>query len=182
MAKARHPATFGGFRDGMGDDDGAIMKLLERIAFALNVPVERPVDEESVHPHKAPAPHFQESLVEPEISLVQYAKMVLAARRARESILPPELLGEPSFDLLINSYVAWSEKKDVPLADACAASGAPPSIALRWIALLVNRGLLERADAQAGGGFRSIRLKEEGVQLVTRCLQAQQRSHPQELL
>ncbi len=114
--------------------------------------------------------------------LLESAKKVASARRAQASILPPWLLGDPSLDILIESYIAGSEQRDLPLTEACnIATGGTPAITLRWVALLVDRGLLERTDRQSGGRCRSIRLTAHGMDLVTRCLQAQRTAHLQAL-
>lgn len=175
MARANLPAPMGAVREGMSEDSGTVRMLLERIATALNVPLENPAYEGALRSHGGPTGQRLESLAGPELDLVYYAKMVFAARRARVSIMPSELLGEPGFELLLNSYIAWSEQRDVSLQSACDEMAVSSSVALRWIAILVNRGLLDRTGDQIDGMPGLIRLTEKGVDLVTRTLQAQQK-------
>jgi hypothetical protein len=68
------------------------------------------------------------------------------ARRRRHKHLPADLFGEPTWDILLDLYVAGRENRRVPTTSACIGAHVPPTTALRWLRILEARGLVERED------------------------------------
>jgi hypothetical protein len=79
------------------------------------------------------------------------ARSHLAGRRARARFLPPDLFGEPAWDLLLDLFIAGEECKPISITSACIASGVASTTALRWIGVLEERGLILRAPDPGDG-------------------------------
>lgn len=67
-------------------------------------------------------------------------------RREREKLLGADLFADPAWDLLLDLAVSEAKGRAVSITSACIASGVPPTTALRWIALLEERGLVVRRE------------------------------------
>ncbi len=81
------------------------------------------------------------------LDVVEAARRILAARRRRVRSIPADLLGEPAWDMLLDLLVSRAEGRDVPLKDACIASGVPSTTAKRCLDALTARGMIDqRAD------------------------------------
>ncbi len=74
------------------------------------------------------------------------AQQAYSARRARERFFDADLFGEPVWDILLDLYVQMNSGRTVSITSACIASSVPPTTALRWIAMLVQRGLVKRTS------------------------------------
>lgn len=74
-----------------------------------------------------------------------YARKLLSQRRRREQLLGEDLFGEPVWDILLDLFASAREGKEVSISSLCIASGAPTTSALRYITMLVDRGLLTRS-------------------------------------
>jgi DNA-binding MarR family transcriptional regulator len=75
--------------------------------------------------------------------LLELARQIYQARMDR-TILPgwADLIGEPAWDMLLYLLIAEHEQRQVSASDACTASGAPNSTALRWLHTLEKRGIV----------------------------------------
>jgi DNA-binding MarR family transcriptional regulator len=71
------------------------------------------------------------------------------SRRTRDELFgKPDLFGEPAWDMLVDLFIAGEEGKKISVSSLCVASAVPMTTALRWIAILESRALIERtADA-----------------------------------
>lgn len=67
-----------------------------------------------------------------------------SARRARLTILPPELFSDPAWDMLLELFGCELEQTRISVGSLCAASGVPLTTALRWLRALEDRGLTRR--------------------------------------
>jgi hypothetical protein len=84
------------------------------------------------------------------------AAKVYRDRRRRETIAGTAgLFGEPAWDILLKLFVAACERRKVSVAAACAAADVPEAVALRWVAILENGGLILR---EGGAQRRFVRL------------------------
>jgi DNA-binding MarR family transcriptional regulator len=64
------------------------------------------------------------------------------ARRARARSLPEQLFAEPAWDMLLDLLRCELRGCRLSLSDLCLGAGVPGTTALRWIATMVQRGLL----------------------------------------
>lgn len=69
-------------------------------------------------------------------------------RRERDNQFPRGLFGEPAWDMLLDLFVNTRRGRTVSVTSLCIASAVPATTALRYIALLEERGLLQRIPAQ----------------------------------
>jgi DNA-binding MarR family transcriptional regulator len=76
----------------------------------------------------------------------QFARLLLRERRDRDLVIAPDMLGDPAWDMLLDLFCAGEEEKSIPVSSLCLASGVPPTTALRWMALMVEKQLIERLD------------------------------------
>ena len=83
-----------------------------------------------------------ETSVWPDQALV---KQHLDHRRELMKTFGPELVADPVWTMLLDLLLARYSKTKVCVTSLCLASGVPSTTALRWIAELEARGLVERA-------------------------------------
>jgi DNA-binding MarR family transcriptional regulator len=76
------------------------------------------------------------------------ARAVYRARRQRDAAFgeDTDLFGEPAWDILLDLLVADADGRRISVTSASAAANVPPTTALRMIAILEERGLIERSD------------------------------------
>lgn len=85
------------------------------------------------------------------------------ARRRRHKHLPADLFGEPTWDILLDLYVAGRENRRVPTTSACIGAHVPPTTALRWLRILEARGMVEREDDGRDGRRTFVHLSPAGL-------------------
>lgn len=84
-------------------------------------------------------------------------------RRRRARYLPSRLLGEPGWDILLGLYAAAGRGDTVSVSNACTASGAPASTALRWLHHLEVEGMIERRRDTTDARRHYVRLTGAGM-------------------
>ena len=92
----------------------------------------------------------------------------LALRRRRDGLFPPDLFGEPAWDMLLDLYVAASERRPISVSSACLAAAVPPTTALRYIATLERSGLIEREADPADRRRFHVRVSRQATELIER--------------
>lgn len=88
---------------------------------------------------------------EPEQDVVRAigrAIALIALRKRREQAFGADLFGEPSWDILLDLFVARTEGRKTSATSAAIASRAPMTTALRYIALLERRELIRKRTAE----------------------------------
>lgn len=106
--------------------------------------------------------HAASARITPE-ALLAFARETYAIRRRRDRHLPGDLFGEPTWDILLDLYVATREGRPVPTTSACIGANVPPTTALRWLRILETRGLVEREDDGRDGRRTFVRLSSRGL-------------------
>lgn len=91
------------------------------------------------------------------------AREIYAERRRRHRFLPADLFGEPTWDILIDLYIAYREDRRVPTTSSCIGAHVPPTTALRWLRILEARDLVEREDDGRDGRRTFVRLTPQGL-------------------
>lgn len=99
----------------------------------------------------------------PPATMLAFARETYNVRRRRARFLPADLFGEPTWDILLDLYVATCENRSVPTTSACIGAHVPPTTALRWLRILEARGLVEREDDGNDGRRTFVRLSEQGM-------------------
>lgn len=106
------------------------------------------------------------------LELAAVAGRLTKARRTREMAFPGRLCSNPAWDILLDLYVAMATDQPVSIATLCLASAAPTSTALRWVNALVDEGAIERRPDTHDERRTWLRLSDEGVDRMNRCLAA----------
>lgn len=73
------------------------------------------------------------------------ARSLLDLRRKRERMFGTQLFADPAWDLLLDLFANGDEGSRIQVSSACIAANVPQSTALRWIAALVESGLVVRS-------------------------------------
>ena len=84
---------------------------------------------------------------DPGIDLVQLAEKLYKARRVRERFFPAGFFVEPTWDLLLDLYIAHHRGRIVITSGACIAAGVPLTTGLRWIEKLDEAGIVRRSPS-----------------------------------
>jgi len=104
--------------------------------------------------------------LENDDGLMRVAHEIYAERRRRDRMFPPDLFGEPSWDILLDLFIAGRQDRRVPTTSACIGSHVPPTTALRWLRILEQRGLIERENDRRDGRRTFVRLSPTGVTMM----------------
>lgn len=73
------------------------------------------------------------------------------------------MFGEPSWDILLDLFIAQGKARPVSVSSACIASSTPQSTALRYVGLLEKVGLIRRAKDPRDGRRHYLELTEAGL-------------------
>lgn len=98
---------------------------------------------------------------------LDWAREVYAVRRARGKHFPA-VFGEPTWDLLLDLYIAFLEGRKVTTKSACIGAECPTSTALRKILDLEEAGLLYRVDDLIDKRLKWIAISKEGIWAMNR--------------
>jgi hypothetical protein len=98
------------------------------------------------------------------------AELLLAARRQRLQHLDRDLFSEPAWDMLLFMVWALNSGSRVTVGEVCRSSGTFVSTARRWLAILVDQGLVEINDGEASDELKPVQLTEIGEVRMTRVL------------
>lgn len=71
-------------------------------------------------------------------------KSLISARERRSAFFAVDLFADPAWDILLDLYLAEIQQRRTMTTSLCIAACVPATTALRWINLLVERGLLAR--------------------------------------
>ena len=71
-------------------------------------------------------------------------KAMIRERQRRGEFFEAELFADPAWDILLDLTAARAEHRRVSVTSLCIAANVPATTALRWIAQMVEAGILER--------------------------------------
>ena len=91
---------------------------------------------------------------------------ILALRRARTEIFGTTLFAEPAWDALLELYAASLGARRMSVADIAIAIHVPESTAARWVAALVDHGLVEFHAGTEEFGASRLGLTEKGASQI----------------
>lgn len=104
-------------------------------------------------------------------SMKCYAESLYKFRQSRAKYFDGDLFGEAAWDILLDLFIAANVNKRVSVTSACIASGVPATTALRWVTILMERGLIERQEDPDDRRRVFVRLTKQGWDAMTRCLE-----------
>ena len=76
--------------------------------------------------------------------LAHRARKRLDVRRRREALFGASIFSDPAWDMLLELLVATCEQRRMSVTNLCAVSATSHATAIRWIAILADRGLIQR--------------------------------------
>ena len=91
----------------------------------------------------------------------QRARKLYQNRRKRESLFGPELFQDPSWDIMLDLFIAREEHRLIGISSACLASAAPPTTGLRHLNALVDRGIVTRSTSRADRRVSFVALSDD---------------------
>ena len=103
-------------------------------------------------------------------ALATVAARLYTARRRRARYFDPAIFADPAWDMLLDLFIARVRGKRVRTISLCVAAGVPGTTALRWIAMLEERSLIERHLDAEDRRVRLIALTSHGYKLMRRYL------------
>lgn len=97
--------------------------------------------------------------------LVARAESLYRERRRRDATIGGTngLFGEPSWDILLDLFIARGRARPVSVSSACIASSSPQSTALRYVGLLEGVGLIRRSKDPRDGRRQYLELTDLGL-------------------
>jgi DNA-binding MarR family transcriptional regulator len=91
------------------------------------------------------------------------ARALYTARSERAALLPGISFGEPSWDMLLNLYVAASRGRELLVSELYSASRAPTSTALRHLKRLRDKKYVELEAHATDARKRLVKLTPQGL-------------------
>ena len=91
------------------------------------------------------------------------ADRLYAERRRRDALFPPDLFGEPAWDLLLAMFVAREKGQPMILCRAYKAAGVSDTTGRRLLDRLEEEGLITRRRAPRSRKMRIVELTESAV-------------------
>ncbi|MGJ0236998.1 hypothetical protein ACQEPB_00555 [Novosphingobium fluoreni] len=149
---------------GLPQDPDSIRQLA---TWLMNVADETaPTSVTAREPKEEPRPASIETFSAKPLPDARHIRKILRHRDMRRKFFPDELFGEPAWDMLLDLTAACVENKRVSVTSLCLAAGVPPTTALRWIAMLVERNIFVREADQTDRRRAFVRLSENGMDAV----------------
>lgn len=111
-------------------------------------------------------PNEDRNVASAERRLLGLAQRIYAARRKRDATLPKRIFGEPSWDILLDLFIAASSGHPVKISSVCVACALPAVTAMRWLTVLHDEGLIECLEDEDAGQISHVRLSDGGLQLM----------------
>lgn len=109
-----------------------------------------------------PAAAESSAMLEDDARWLRGARRTYRNRRSRNALFGDDgLFGEPAWDLLLDLFIAAKERKRVPVTSACIGAAVPTTTALRWLAVLEERGLVVREADPSDARRIFVRLSTE---------------------
>ena len=78
------------------------------------------------------------------VYLCRLAEEMFRIRRLRDRQFGQELFADPAWDMLLDLYIQRSKGRQVSVTSICNASFVPGTTALRWLAIIQERGWVSR--------------------------------------
>lgn len=107
-----------------------------------------------------------------DMLLSRLAKEEFDERLRRRQFLDADLLGEPGWDMLLDLFVHGVAGMRISTTSVCIASGVPTTTALRWVELLVSKGLVTRMPDPQDRRRTWITLSDAGYDLMGNYLKS----------
>ncbi len=94
--------------------------------------------------------------------IIELVQGEVSLRRRRSKHFPESIFGEPAWDVLLDLYLAKAASRALSISDLAVGAAVPPSTVSRWILLLEDRALVERAGDHDDARRTLVTLTEKG--------------------
>jgi hypothetical protein len=119
----------------------------------------------SVSTHRSPKSSNSHPFAATECNLTHArdrALEILALRKRREIVFGNDLFGEPAWDLMLDLFIQHVERQKTSSTSAAIAARVPPTTALRYLTILVRKGLVVRHTSDHDLRLQYVELSENG--------------------
>lgn len=96
----------------------------------------------------------------------EQVRAIIVKRRRRDSIFPPNLFGDPAWDMLLALYATSLEQQRIMTTKLCESSAVPPTTAFRWLRTLEEEGLIFKRGDPLDGRRVFVALSEKGKTMM----------------
>ena len=115
--------------------------------------------------HRISAPDFADA-AEARARARAWAERLYAERRRRDALFPPDLFGEPAWDLLLAMFTARERGQAMILCRAYKAAGVTDTTGRRLLDRMESEGLITRRRAPRSRKMRIVELTDRSVALL----------------
>lgn len=88
---------------------------------------------------------------------------LINARRGREALLGAHLFSDPAWDVILELYAARLGDRQMSVSGLARVMGAPKPVTARWIAVLVDAGIIAYGGSSKETGGATVELTEYGA-------------------
>ncbi len=118
-----------------------------------------------------PAPADRQGRTTTDGELLRASRRWHDIRRHREAVFNnSDIFTEPAWDMLLDLFSSHLQGRRLSVTDTCLAANVPTTTAWRWIAILENAGLVERAKDPTDARRSFVRLTADGIAKLTLAL------------
>lgn len=134
-----------------------VTDMLSKVMEGLHVVIDR-LDDETTVPDGP-----TEADVDRQIKVMKEMRHFTSLRNRK---LGADLFSDAGWHMLMDLYYNHLLGREMNVTDACVASGAPYTTGLRWLNILIERGLARRERAPVGARNIRVTLTEKGVKAM----------------
>jgi hypothetical protein len=119
--------------------------------------------------YRTPAPGLDDTAEDRERARA-WAERLYAERRRRDAHFPPDLFGEPAWDLLLAMFTARERGQAMILCRAYRVAGVSDTTGRRLLDRMETDGLITRRRAPRSRKMRLVELTDRAVELLLQYL------------
>jgi predicted transcriptional regulator len=98
-----------------------------------------------------------------DLILLDTARALYRERRLRARYFAGSLFAEPTWDMLLDLFIADRERRRVTVKSVCIGSNVPTTTAMRHLRWLHEQGLVERLNHPRDARSTHVRLTEKAI-------------------
>jgi hypothetical protein len=91
---------------------------------------------------------------------IDVARVLYSNRRARNRHFDNSLFAEPRWDILLDLFIAGEEGRSISVSSACIGAAVPNATALRHLAAMQRKGLVERRAHPRDARCQQVRISD----------------------
>ncbi|HZF43726.1 MAG TPA: MarR family winged helix-turn-helix transcriptional regulator [Sphingomonadaceae bacterium] len=103
-------------------------------------------------------------------NLVELAETIYRFRRCRDAVFDELAFSDPSWDILLDLFIADGRGRKISVSSACIGAASPSTTALRYLSNLVALDLVRRVESEQDARVVNVELTPTGRRKVARVL------------